>query len=33
MDTQFSWGHLRERNNWEDIGVDERIIFKWAFKT
>jgi hypothetical protein len=25
-------GNLRERDNFEDIGIDARIIFKWIFK-
>jgi hypothetical protein len=30
--TEFWWGNLRERNNFEDIGIDGRLILKWAFK-
>jgi hypothetical protein len=29
--TEFWWGNLRERNHFEDIGVDWRIILKWIF--
>ena len=25
-------GNLRERDNFEDLGIDVRIIFKWIFK-
>jgi hypothetical protein len=28
----FGCGNLRERENWEDLGVDGRIIFKCIFK-
>jgi hypothetical protein len=30
--TGFWWGDLRERNHFEDLGVDGRIILKWIFK-
>jgi hypothetical protein len=30
--TGFCWGNLRERNNLEDHGVDERIILWWIFR-
>ena len=32
MYTGFWWGDLRERNNFEDPGVDERIILRWIFR-
>jgi hypothetical protein len=28
--TEFWWGNLRERDHWEDIGVDGRIILRLA---
>jgi hypothetical protein len=31
--TGFWWGNLREGDHFEDLGVDEGIIFKWVFKT
>jgi hypothetical protein len=27
----FWWGNLRERDHWEDPGVDGRIILRWIF--
>jgi hypothetical protein len=30
--TGFSLGNLRERDYWEDLGVDGRIIFKWLLE-
>jgi len=30
--TQFWWGDLRERNQLEDLCVDDRIILKWKSK-
>jgi hypothetical protein len=30
--TGFWWGNLRERDHWEDPGLDRRIILKWIFK-
>jgi hypothetical protein len=28
----FWWGDRRERNHFEDLGVDGRIVLKWIFK-
>jgi hypothetical protein len=25
----FWWGNLRERDHWEDPGLDRRIILRW----
>jgi hypothetical protein len=30
--TGFWWGHLRERDLWEDPGVDGRIILRVIFR-
>jgi hypothetical protein len=30
--TGFWWGNLRERDQWEDPGLDGRIILRWNFK-
>jgi hypothetical protein len=30
--TGFWWGSLRERDHWEDQGVDGRILLGWIFK-
>jgi hypothetical protein len=30
--TGFWWGDLSKRDHFEDLGVDGRIILKWAFK-
>ena len=30
--TEFWWGNLRERDHFEDLGVDGGIILKWMFK-
>jgi len=29
--TGFRWGNLRERDLWEEPGVDGRIALKWIF--
>ena len=29
--TEFWWGNLRERDHFEDPGVDGRIILIWIF--
>jgi len=26
------WGKVRERDNFENVGIDGRIILKWIFK-
>ena len=31
--TTFRWGKLREKDELEDLGVNERIVLKWIFKT
>jgi hypothetical protein len=28
----FWWGDMQERNHFEDLGLDGRIILKWIFK-
>ena len=30
--TEFWWGNLRERDHFEDQGIDGRIILKWIFR-
>ena len=30
--TGFQWGDLMERNHFEDLGLDGRIILKWIFE-
>jgi len=30
--TRFWWGNLRERDHFEDAGLDGRIILKWVFR-
>jgi len=29
--TWFWWGNLREKDHWEDLDVDGRIILGWIF--
>jgi len=29
--TGFYWGNLSERDHWEDLDVDGRIILRWIF--
>jgi hypothetical protein len=31
LHTEFWWRYLRERDHWEDLGVDEKIILKCFF--
>jgi hypothetical protein len=30
--TGFQWGNLRERDQWRDPGVDERILLRRIFR-
>jgi hypothetical protein len=30
--TGFWWGNLKEREHWEESGVDGRIILRWIFR-
>jgi len=30
--TRFCWGNLRERDHFEDPGIDGRIILRWIFR-
>ena len=30
--TGFWWGYLREGEQLEDPGIDERVILRWVFK-
>lgn len=32
MQTEFPWGNIRERDQVEDLDVDERVILKWIYK-
>ena len=32
VSTGFWWGNMRERDNLEDPGLDERIILRWIFR-
>ena len=32
MYTGFWFGNLRERDHFEDPGVDERVIIRWIFR-
>jgi hypothetical protein len=32
VQTGFSWGDIRERVHFEDLGTDRKIILKWTFK-
>ena len=32
MSTEFWWGNLRERDYFEDPGVDGRITLRWIFR-
>jgi len=29
VDTGFWWGDLREREHWEDPGINGRIMLRW----
>jgi hypothetical protein len=29
MHTGFWWGNMKKRNQWEDLGVDGRIILRY----
>jgi hypothetical protein len=30
--TRFRWGNLKERDHFEDPGIDGRIILRWIFR-
>jgi hypothetical protein len=32
VDAEFWWGNLRERDHFENPGVDGRIILRWIFR-
>ena len=32
MHTEFWWGHLKERDHLEDVGVDGGMILIWVIK-
>ena len=32
MHTGFWWGNLKEREHFEETGVDERIILRWILR-
>jgi hypothetical protein len=32
MHKGFGWGNLKERDNTEGLGVNERVILKWIVK-
>jgi len=32
MCTGFWWGYLRERDHFEDRGIDRKIILRWIFR-
>jgi hypothetical protein len=32
METGFWSGNFRERDKWEGIGLEGRIVLKWIFK-
>jgi hypothetical protein len=32
MYTGFWWGNLRERDHFEDLGFDGRVILRWIFR-
>jgi hypothetical protein len=32
METGFWSGNLRERDKWEGVGLEGRILLKWSFK-
>jgi len=28
----FWWGNPKERDHWDDLGIDGRIILRWIFR-
>jgi hypothetical protein len=32
MEANLLWENLREREHWEDPGIDGRIILRWIFR-